>query len=151
MYVCLAAELNTIAPIISNFFLASYALINFSCFHASYAKSPGESAFASDLNVGFIVWSLQVFDCMSEKAAVPVKYISYVIWGFTALIEYGDILFTSKREKQWLKSLHSLQLYGMKKTLVDPTGAEKLLLRLLLFFFPPHCHTMWVDKNLCQS
>nr|DBA23309.1 TPA: hypothetical protein GDO54_014236 [Pyxicephalus adspersus] len=35
------AELNVIAPIISNFFLASYALINFSVFHASLAKSPG--------------------------------------------------------------------------------------------------------------
>uniref|UniRef100_A0A8C2HSX4 Solute carrier family 12 member 2 n=1 Tax=Cyprinus carpio TaxID=7962 RepID=A0A8C2HSX4_CYPCA len=35
------AELNVIAPIISNFFLASYALINFSVFHASLANSPG--------------------------------------------------------------------------------------------------------------
>lgn len=38
----LAAELNIIAPIISNFFLASYALINFSVFHASLANSPGK-------------------------------------------------------------------------------------------------------------
>jgi len=38
----LAAELNVIAPIISNFFLASYALINFSVFHASLANSPGK-------------------------------------------------------------------------------------------------------------
>uniref|UniRef100_A0A4W3I3H9 Solute carrier family 12 member 2 n=1 Tax=Callorhinchus milii TaxID=7868 RepID=A0A4W3I3H9_CALMI len=37
----LIAELNVIAPIISNFFLASYALINFSVFHASLARSPG--------------------------------------------------------------------------------------------------------------
>ncbi|KAF3848706.1 hypothetical protein F7725_015203 [Dissostichus mawsoni] len=36
----LIAKLNIIAPIISNFFLASYALINFSVFHASLANSP---------------------------------------------------------------------------------------------------------------
>lgn len=43
--VSFAAELNVIAPIISNFFLASYALINFSVFHASLAKSPGDFTF----------------------------------------------------------------------------------------------------------
>ncbi|XP_054881198.1 solute carrier family 12 member 3-like isoform X2 [Poeciliopsis prolifica] len=39
--VILVADLNSIAPIISNFFLCSYALINFSCFHASFTNSPG--------------------------------------------------------------------------------------------------------------
>jgi hypothetical protein len=35
------AQLNAIAPLLSNFFLAAYALINFSVFHASISKSPG--------------------------------------------------------------------------------------------------------------
>lgn len=34
-------ELNAIAPFISNFFLAAYALINFSTFHASLIKPVG--------------------------------------------------------------------------------------------------------------
>ncbi|CAL8241661.1 unnamed protein product [Merluccius merluccius] len=37
----LIAELDRIAALISNFFLCSYALINFSCFHASITNSPG--------------------------------------------------------------------------------------------------------------
>uniref|UniRef100_A0A4W5NZ48 Solute carrier family 12 member 2 n=1 Tax=Hucho hucho TaxID=62062 RepID=A0A4W5NZ48_9TELE len=40
-FILIGTYLNVIAPIISNFFLASYALINFSVFHASLANSPG--------------------------------------------------------------------------------------------------------------
>ncbi|XP_037336082.2 solute carrier family 12 member 3-like [Pungitius pungitius] len=37
----LIGQLNTTAALLSNFFLCSYALINFSCFYASTVNSPG--------------------------------------------------------------------------------------------------------------
>lgn len=37
----LIAELNIVSSLLSNFFVAAYALINFSVFHASITKSPG--------------------------------------------------------------------------------------------------------------
>ena len=38
---CMIGDLNAIAALISNFFLASYALINYAVFDSSYANSPG--------------------------------------------------------------------------------------------------------------
>ncbi|XP_021146284.2 solute carrier family 12 member 3 [Columba livia] len=78
----LIAELNAIAPIISNFFLCSYALINFSCFHASITNSPG--------------WRPS-FRYYSKWAALFGAAISVVImflltW-WAALIALGIIIF----------------------------------------------------------
>ncbi|XP_065114007.1 solute carrier family 12 member 1 [Paramisgurnus dabryanus] len=74
----LIAELNTIAPIISNFFLASYALINFSCFHASYAKSPGWRPAYKYYNM----W-------LSLFGAVLCCAVMFVINWWAALVTYG--------------------------------------------------------------
>ncbi|XP_051953114.1 solute carrier family 12 member 1 isoform X1 [Xyrauchen texanus] len=74
----LIAELNTIAPIISNFFLASYALINFSCFHASYAKSPGWRPAYKYYNM----W-------LSLFGAVLCCGVMFVINWWAALLTYG--------------------------------------------------------------
>lgn len=39
--IMISADLNAIAPLISNFYLASYALINFCTFHAALIKALG--------------------------------------------------------------------------------------------------------------
>lgn len=37
---CSKGQVNSIAPIISNFFIASFCLVNITCFHASFVGSP---------------------------------------------------------------------------------------------------------------
>ncbi|NXJ05411.1 S12A1 protein, partial [Odontophorus gujanensis] len=99
----LIAELNTIAPIISNFFLASYALINFSCFHASYAKSPGwRPAFRY-----YNMW-------ISLFGALLCCGVMFVINWWAALITYAIELFLyvyvtyKKPEVNWGSSTQAL-------------------------------------------
>ncbi|OXB79944.1 UNVERIFIED_CONTAM: hypothetical protein H355_009759 [Colinus virginianus] len=98
-----SAELNTIAPIISNFFLASYALINFSCFHASYAKSPGwRPAFRY-----YNMW-------ISLFGALLCCGVMFVINWWAALITYAIELFLyvyvtyKKPEVNWGSSTQAL-------------------------------------------
>ncbi|XP_068595141.1 solute carrier family 12 member 3 [Brachionichthys hirsutus] len=76
----LIAELNTIAPIISNFFLCSYTLINFSCFHASITNSPG-------WRPSFRYYS----KWLSLLGAVCCVVIMFLLTWWAALIAFGVI------------------------------------------------------------
>ncbi|XP_070763236.1 solute carrier family 12 member 3 [Enoplosus armatus] len=77
----LIAELNTIAPIISNFFLCSYALINFSCFHASITNSPGWRPSFRFYNK----W-------LSLLGSVCCVVIMFLLTWWAALIAFGVVL-----------------------------------------------------------
>ncbi|TKS72958.1 Solute carrier family 12 member 3 [Collichthys lucidus] len=77
----LIAELNTIAPIISNFFLCSYSLINFSCFHASITNSPG-------WRPSFRFYS----KWLSLLGAVCCVVIMFLLNWWAALIAFGIVL-----------------------------------------------------------
>ncbi|XP_070827611.1 solute carrier family 12 member 3 [Chaetodon trifascialis] len=76
----LIAELNTIAPIISNFFLCSYSLINFSCFHASITNSPG-------WRPSFRFYS----KWLSLLGAVCCVVIMFLLTWWAALIAFGIV------------------------------------------------------------
>ncbi|XP_069622125.1 solute carrier family 12 member 1 isoform X2 [Ranitomeya imitator] len=110
----LIAELNTIAPIISNFFLASYALINFSCFHASYAKSPG-------WRPAFKYYNMWV----SLFGAMLCCGVMFVINWWAALITYGIELFLyiyvtyKKPDVNWGSSTQALQYTKALNTALD--------------------------------
>uniref|UniRef100_A0A224YZN8 Solute carrier family 12 (Sodium/potassium/chloride transporter) member 2 n=1 Tax=Rhipicephalus zambeziensis TaxID=60191 RepID=A0A224YZN8_9ACAR len=79
---CVAiGELNLIAPIISNFFMAAYALINFSCFHASYAKSPGFRPAFKYYNM----W-------LSLIGAMLCVFVMFIMNWQTALITFAVVL-----------------------------------------------------------
>ncbi|KAK5868061.1 hypothetical protein PBY51_012506 [Eleginops maclovinus] len=83
----LIAELNTIAPIISNFYLCSYCLINFSCFHASITNSPGWRPsfrfYSKWLSLLISVCCLVIMFLLSWWAALIAFGIVIVLLGYT--------------------------------------------------------------------
>ncbi|XP_029430922.1 solute carrier family 12 member 1 isoform X3 [Rhinatrema bivittatum] len=115
----LIAELNTIAPIISNFFLASYALINFSCFHASYAKSPG-------WRPAFKYYNMWV----SLFGAVLCCGVMFVINWWAAVITYAIELFLyiyvtyKKPDVNWGSSAQALYFVNALNSALDLTAVD---------------------------
>ncbi|XP_018578158.1 bumetanide-sensitive sodium-(potassium)-chloride cotransporter [Anoplophora glabripennis] len=77
----LIGELNLIAPLISNFFLAAYTLINFSTFHASLAKPVGWRPTFKYYNM----W-------LSLIGAILCVLVMFLISWFTALLTFAIVL-----------------------------------------------------------
>ncbi|XP_005998362.1 solute carrier family 12 member 1 isoform X1 [Latimeria chalumnae] len=115
----LIAELNTIAPIISNFFLASYALINFSCFHASYANSPG-------WRPAFKYYNMWV----SLFGAMLCCGVMFVINWWAAVITYAIELFLyiyvtyKKPEVNWGSSAQAVSYLNALSDALQLTGVD---------------------------
>lgn len=115
----LVGDLNTIAPIISNFFLASYALINFSCFHASYAKSPGWRPAYKYYNM----W-------LSLLGALLCCAVMFVINWWAALITYAiEILLyiyvtVKKPDVNWGSSTQAVTFVSAVSNALSLSGVE---------------------------
>lgn len=115
----LVGNLNTIAPIISNFFLASYALINFSCFHASYAKSPGWRPAYKFYNM----W-------LSLLGALLCCVVMFVINWWAALLTYAiEILLyiyvtVKKPDVNWGSSTQAVTFVSAVSNALSLSGIE---------------------------
>ncbi|CAG2166633.1 unnamed protein product, partial [Oppiella nova] len=109
---CIIGDLNAIAPIISNFFLAAYCLINFSCFHASFAKSPGFRPAFKFYNmwlslIGAILCLIVMFIThWSTALGTFVIILGLYVW---ILYRKPDVNWGSSTQAQtYLRALHSV-------------------------------------------
>ncbi|XP_026072780.1 solute carrier family 12 member 2 isoform X1 [Carassius auratus] len=128
----LIAQLNVIAPIISNFFLASYALINFSVFHASLANSPGWRPSFKYYNK----W-------VSLAGAVLCCVVMFVINWWAALLTNGIVLALyiyvsyKKPDVNWGSSTQALMYNKALTHSLHLTGVEDHIKN-----FRPQCLVM---------
>ncbi|XP_077200582.1 solute carrier family 12 member 2 isoform X2 [Paroedura picta] len=133
----LIAELNLIAPIISNFFLASYALINFSVFHASLAKSPG-------WRPAFKYYNMWV----SLVGAILCCIVMFVINWWAALLTYVIVLGLyiyvtyKKPDVNWGSSTQALTYLNALQHAVRLSGVEDHVKN-----FRPQCLVMSGPPN----
>ncbi|KAK8750030.1 hypothetical protein OTU49_015196 [Cherax quadricarinatus] len=113
-------DLNLVSTLLSNFFLASYSLINFSCFHASLIKSPG-------WRPGFKYYSLWV----SLLGGILCLAVMFLVDWVTALITFLCVLalylFVSYRnpDVNWGSSTQAQTYVSALKTTLDLNTVEE--------------------------
>lgn len=64
----ISGVLNVISPIVANFYLATFTIVNYSCFDASLSKSPGlelVSFYLKELKLLYVEYIIQ-YMCYSR-------------------------------------------------------------------------------------
>uniref|UniRef100_A0A913HXZ6 Amino acid permease/ SLC12A domain-containing protein n=1 Tax=Strongyloides stercoralis TaxID=6248 RepID=A0A913HXZ6_STRER len=152
MVMILIGELNAIAPIISNFFLASYALINYACFDNSIADSPG-------FRPSFKYYNKWV----SLLGAVLCIMVMFIISWSTALITFACFmalylyLLYRKPDVNWGSSgqAHTYRnaLKGMQKLNETAEHVKNYRPQILILCGSPTARPSLVDfaNNICKG
>ncbi|XP_046679509.1 solute carrier family 12 member 1 isoform X2 [Homalodisca vitripennis] len=140
----LIGQLNAIAPLISNFFLAAYALVNFSTFHASLVKPIGWRPTFKHYNM----W-------LSLAGAILCVAVMFLISWWTALLTMGLELFlylivsyrktdvnwgSSTQAQTYRNALNAVQLLSKVQEHVKNYQPQILVLSAL-----PSCRPPLVD------
>jgi solute carrier family 12 sodium/potassium/chloride transporter 2 len=149
----LIGELNAIAPLISNFFLAAYALINFSTFHASLAKPIGWRPRFRYYNM----W-------LSLAGALLCVFVMFVMSWWTALVTLACVLAlylivayrkpevnwgSSTQAQMYKNALLSVQQLNNVEDHVKNYRPQILVLSGMPNFRPPLIHFAYLlTKNL---
>ncbi|XP_068225470.1 bumetanide-sensitive sodium-(potassium)-chloride cotransporter-like isoform X2 [Palaemon carinicauda] len=113
-------DLNLVGTLLSNFFLASYSLINFSCFHASLIKSPG-------WRPGFKYYNLWVSLVGGLLCLIVMFLIDYVMALVTFVVVVALYLFVSYRnpDVNWGSSTQAQTYVTALKATLDLVAVEE--------------------------
>jgi len=113
------ANLNAVSTLLTNFFLASYSLINFSCFHASLIKSPG-------WRPSFRYYNLWLSLFGGVMCLIIMFLIDYITALITLIFTFGLYLFVSYRKPNvnWGDTLAAQANISALKATLDLQGSK---------------------------
>jgi len=103
MAIVMITNLNAVGALASNFFLAAYGLMNLSCFHSSYSKSPGWRPAFKYYNMW--VSLLGAVACVVIMFLLDWRYAVATI-GIQAVL--GIYIYVAKPEANWGSSAQAL-------------------------------------------
>uniref|UniRef100_A0A6A7FYV2 Na+/K+/2Cl-cotransporter protein n=1 Tax=Hirondellea gigas TaxID=1518452 RepID=A0A6A7FYV2_9CRUS len=137
-------DLNLVSTLLSNFFLASYSLINFSCFHASLIKSPGWRPAFTYYNQ----WVSLAGGIMCLAVMFLIDYVTALI---TFIITVALYLFVSYRKPDvnWGSSTQAATYVSALKATLDLQTVEEHVKnyrpQILVLSGPPSTRPPLVD------